>query len=76
MHLGGQRNIFQIVHGGMILSITFLYWKKGHVVTSQRAQSVRESDSFFRKRHIKTVFTNNVAEHAKSRMGNARTRPR
>ena len=38
--------------------------------------SVRESDSFYRKRQIKTVLTNDVEENAKSRMGNARTRPR
>lgn len=42
--------------------------KKGHVVASQRAQPVRESDSLFRKRQIKSVLTNIVAEHAKSRM--------
>ena len=30
--------------------------RKGHVVTSQIAQQVREINSFFRKRQIKTVF--------------------
>ena len=37
-----------------------------NAVASQRAQLVRESDSLFRKRQIKTVVTNIVAEHAKS----------
>ena len=43
---------------------------------SQRAQLVRESYSFYRKRQIETILTNIVAEHAKSRMRNARARPR
>ena len=42
------------------------YRKKG-----QLAQLVRESDLFFRvKRQIKTVLTNVVVEHVKSRMSN------
>ena len=37
----------------------------------------RESDLFFRvKRQIKTVLTNVVVEHVKSRMSNAKTRQR
>ena len=56
-------------------SLAFTGSRKGHVVTSQRAQLVREINSFFRKRQIKTLFINIVAEHAKSRMSNARTRP-
>ena len=48
------------------------YRKKG-----QLAQLVRESDLFFRvKRQIKTVLTNVVVEHVKSRMSNAKTRQR
>ena len=48
------------------------YWKKG-----QLAQLVRESDLFFRvKRQIKTVLTNVVVGHVKSRMSNAKTRQR
>ena len=43
---------------------------------SQRAQLVRESYSFYRKRQIETILTDIVAEHAKSRMRNARARPR
>lgn len=51
----------------------------GRKVMSLQVNALNQSEKatrFFRKRHIKTVFTNNVAEHAKSRMGNARTRPR
>ena len=41
----------------------------------QLAQLVRESDLFFRvKRQIKTVLTNVVAEHVKSRMSNAKNK--
>ena len=48
------------------------YRKKG-----QLAQLFRESDLFFRvKRQIKTVSTNVVVEHVKSRMSNAKTRQR
>ena len=48
------------------------YRKKG-----QLAQVVRESDLFFRvKRQRKTVLTNVVVEHVKSRMSNAKTRQR
>ena len=43
----------------------------------QLAQLVRESDLFFRvKRQIKTVLTNEVVGHVKSRMSNAKTRQR
>ena len=46
------------------------YRKKG-----QLAQLVRESDLFSRvKRQIKTVLTNVMVEHMKSRMSNAKTR--
>ena len=51
------------------------YRKKGHVA-SQCAHLVRESGSFLRKRQTKTILTDIVAEHAKSRMSNARSRPR
>ena len=34
--------------------------EKGHVVPIQRAQQVGKRDSFFRRRQIKTVFTNIV----------------
>ena len=48
------------------------YRKKG-----QLAQLVRESDLFFRvKRQIKTVLTNVVVEHVKSRTSNAKTKKR
>ena len=50
------------------------YRKKGHL-----AQLVGESDLFFRvtERQIKTVLTNVVVEHMKSRMSiNAKTRQR
>ena len=42
------------------------YTKKGHFVSSQRIQVVKESDS---------LFVNIVTEETKSCMGNARTRP-
>ena len=46
------------------------YRKKG-----QLAQLVRESDLFFRpKRQMKTVLTNVVLEHVKSRMSDAKPR--
>ena len=48
------------------------YRKKGEL-----AQLVRESDLFFRvKQQIKTVLTNVVVEHVKSRMSNAKTNQR
>ena len=51
---------------------SFNYRKKG-----QLAQLVRQSDLFFRvQRQIKTVLTNVVVEHVKSRMSNAKTRQR
>ena len=46
------------------------YRKKG-----QLAQLVRESDLLFRvKRQIKTVLTNVVVQHVKSRMRNAKNK--
>ena len=51
-------------------------WKKGDVVAIQHTQPVRESNSFFHKRQIKTSLTNFVVEHAKSHIqSNAKTRP-
>ena len=48
------------------------YRKKGEL-----AQLVRQSDLFFCvTRQIKTVLTNVVVEHVKSRMSNAKTRQR
>ena len=43
----------------------------------QLAQLLRESNLFFWvKRQIETVLTNEVVEHVKSRMSNAKTRQR
>ena len=50
--------------------LSLSYRKKGEL-----AQLVRESDLFFRvKWQMKTVLTNVVVEHVKSRMSNAETR--
>lgn len=49
----------QFVYGCIVLPVAFFsgfYSKKVHVVASQRAQLVRESDSFFCKRQTKTVL--------------------
>ena len=59
-----KRYLYPIRHSHSTLN----YKKKGQLV-----QLVRESDLFFRvKRQIKPVLTNVVAEHVKSRMGNAK----
>ena len=63
-----KRYLYPIRHSRSSLN----YRKKGQI-----AQLVRESDLFFHiKGQIKTVLTNVVVKHVKSRMSNAKTRQR
>jgi len=53
--------------------IRFSHSSVNHRKKVQFDQLVKEGDLFFRvKRQIKTVLTNVVAEHVKSRMSNAK----